>query len=84
MKDTNRKAPDHLTSELDTQESRNSDFSGLGKFYFLTLGFKDVILEACATKAKSYAIQKMREDPSEPPYRWRLQTTLSCFGQKPW
>jgi RNA-directed DNA polymerase len=32
----------------------------------------------------SHAAQKMREGPSEPPCRWRLQTTLSCCGQKPW
>ncbi|OGV95897.1 hypothetical protein A2W24_01010 [Microgenomates group bacterium RBG_16_45_19] len=30
------------------------------------------------------AVQKMREGPSESPYRWRLQTTVSCCGQKPW
>jgi len=35
-------------------------------------------------EGESCAIQKMREDPSEPPCRWRLQTTLSCCGQKPW
>jgi RNA-directed DNA polymerase len=28
--------------------------------------------------------RKMREGPSESPYRWRLQTTVSCCGQKPW
>jgi len=27
-----------------------------------------------------HAVQKMREGPSEPPYRWRLQTTVSCAG----
>jgi len=26
--------------------------------------------------------QEMREDPSEPVYRDRLQTTLSCFPQR--
>jgi RNA-directed DNA polymerase len=31
-----------------------------------------------------YAAQKMREGPSKPPCRRRLQTTLSCCGQKPW
>lgn len=30
------------------------------------------------------AAREMREGPSEPPCRWRLQTTLSCCGQKPW
>ncbi len=32
----------------------------------------------------SCALQKMRVGPSEPPCGWRLQTTLSCCGQKPW
>ena len=29
------------------------------------------------------ATQKMREGPSEPAYRRRLQTTLSCSGKEP-
>jgi hypothetical protein len=29
------------------------------------------------------ATQKMREGPSEPAYRRRLQTTLSCNGKEP-
>ena len=28
----------------------------------------------------SHAAQKMREGPSKPPCRWRLQTTVSCVG----
>ncbi len=32
---------------------------------------------------KAMLNRQMREGPSEPPYRWRLQTTVSCFGQKP-
>ncbi|MEN8132314.1 MAG: reverse transcriptase domain-containing protein [Pseudomonadota bacterium] len=28
----------------------------------------------------SYAAPEMREGPSEPPFRWRLQTTVSCVG----
>jgi len=34
-------------------------------------------------KRKLHAVQKMKEDPSEPPCRGRLQTAISCFGQKP-
>jgi hypothetical protein len=30
------------------------------------------------------AVQEMREGPSEPAVRSRLQTTASCDGQKPW
>jgi RNA-directed DNA polymerase len=32
----------------------------------------------------SHAAQEMREGPSKPLCRRRLQTTLSCCGQKPW
>jgi len=43
----------------------------------------------CATSALliykvCITAQKMREGPSEPAYRSRLQTTSSCYGQKPW
>ena len=31
----------------------------------------------------SYAAHKMREGPSKPMYRHRLQTTLSCIGKEP-
>ena len=38
----------------------------------------------CVRKTrKRHAVQKMKEDPSEPPSRGRLQTAISCFGQKP-
>ncbi len=30
------------------------------------------------------AVQEMKEGPSEPLYRQRLQTTLSCCSQKLW
>src|SRR6516225_4285733 len=30
-----------------------------------------------------HAVRKMKEGPSEPPCRGRLQTAISCFGQKP-
>ncbi|HSN23409.1 MAG TPA: hypothetical protein VLS45_04450, partial [Methylomicrobium sp.] len=33
-----------------------------------------------ALTSASHAAQKMREGPSKPPYRWRLQTTVSCVG----
>jgi len=29
-------------------------------------------------------VQEMREGPSEPAVRSRLQTTASCDGQEPW
>ena len=29
-----------------------------------------------------HAVRKMKEDPSEPPCRRRLQTAISCFGPK--
>src|SRR5215469_3906562 len=37
----------------------------------------------CVKKTqKRRAVQKMKEGPSEPPCRGRLQTALSCFGPK--
>ncbi len=42
------------------------------------------ILVSCITKTrKRHAVRKMKEGPSEPPCRGRLQTAISCFGQKP-
>ena len=39
----------------------------------------------CAARAAYVrAAQKMRVGPSKPPYRRRLQTTLSCQGKEPW
>jgi len=39
----------------------------------------------CVTKHHGVSAgQEMKGDPSEPLYRQRLQTTLSCCGQKPW
>ena len=32
---------------------------------------------------KRHAVREMEVDPSEPPCRRRLQTAMSCFGQKP-
>jgi hypothetical protein len=29
-----------------------------------------------------HAVREMKEDPSEPSCRGRLQTAMSCFGQK--
>ena len=34
--------------------------------------------------SRFHARLKMGEGPPEPPCRWRLQTTVSCCGQKPW
>src|SRR5437016_2979770 len=37
----------------------------------------------CVRKTRNRrAVRKMKEDPSEPPCRRRLQTALSCFGPK--
>src|SRR6516225_2580587 len=43
------------------------------------------IVEAhCVKKTrKRHAVREMEVDPSEPPCRRRLQTAMSCFGQKP-
>jgi hypothetical protein len=39
---------------------------------------------SCVKKMrKRHAVRKMKEGPSEPPCRGRLQTAVSCFGQKP-
>src|SRR5215467_1142998 len=38
----------------------------------------------CVKKTrKRHAVGEMRDDPSESPCRRRLQTAMSCFGQKP-
>ena|SRR6516162_56775 len=42
------------------------------------------VYPACVMKTrKRHAVRKMKEGPSEPPCRGRLQTAISCFGQKP-
>ena len=42
------------------------------------------ILGSCVKKTRErHAVQEMKEDPSEPSCRGRLQTAISCFGQKP-
>jgi hypothetical protein len=42
------------------------------------------VLGCCVKKTRErHAVRKMKEDPSEPSYRGRLQTAISCFGQKP-
>src|SRR5260221_1350464 len=39
---------------------------------------------SCVKKTRErHAVRKMKEDPSEPSCRGRLQTAISCFGQKP-
>jgi transposase-like protein len=38
----------------------------------------------CVKKTrKRHAVREMEVDPSKPPCRRRLQTAMSCFGQKP-
>ena len=40
--------------------------------------------EGCVMKTrKRHAVREMKEGPSEPLCRGRLQTAMSCFGQKP-
>jgi len=34
-------------------------------------------------RRESVVLKEMKEDPSEPSCRRRLQTAISCFGQKP-
>jgi hypothetical protein len=46
----NRKGSKHFISQRGTRESSNSDFFGLGEYFYLTPGFKDVILEESFTK----------------------------------
>src|SRR5882762_4437399 len=39
---------------------------------------------SCVKKTRErHAVREMKEDPSEPSCRGRLQTAISCFGQKP-
>src|SRR5664279_2654923 len=41
------------------------------------------LLGSCVRKTRNrHAVRKMKEGPSEPPCRRRLQTALSCFGPK--
>src|ERR1700674_770164 len=42
------------------------------------------VVGSCVKKTRErHAVRKMKEDPSEPSCRGRLQTAISCFGQKP-
>ena len=42
------------------------------------------LMSGCVKKTrKRHAVREMKEDPSEPSCRGRLQTAISCFGQKP-
>jgi hypothetical protein len=42
------------------------------------------VMGCCVKKTREcHAVRKMKEDPSEPSCRGRLQTAISCFGQKP-
>src|ERR1019366_9128688 len=41
-------------------------------------------LGRCVKKTRErHAVREVKEDPSEPSCRGRLQTSISCFGQKP-
>ena len=45
---------------------------------------REPALGRCVKKTRErHAVRKMKEDPSEPSCRGRLQTAISCFGQKP-
>ena len=46
-------------------------------------GSMKVCHERIARGLECDATQEMREDPSEPAYRRRLQTALSCNGKEP-
>jgi len=38
----------------------------------------------CVKKTrKRHAVGELKDGPSESPHRWRLQTAMSCVGQKP-
>src|SRR6266550_3262407 len=40
------------------------------------------VVGSCVKKTRArHAVQEMKEDPSEPSCRGRLQTAISCFGQ---
>ena len=45
----------------------------------------NVVRNWCCVKKtrKRHAVREMKVDPSKSPCRGRLQTTISCFGQKP-
>ena len=46
--------------------------------------YREPTLGRCVKKTRErHAVRKMKEDPSEPSCRGRLQTAISCFGQKP-
>src|SRR5665811_998567 len=45
---------------------------------------REPALGCCVKKTRErHAVREMKEDPSEPSCRGRLQTAISCFGQKP-
>ena len=45
---------------------------------------RDPAVGSCVKKTRErHAVREMKEDPSEPSCRGRLQTAISCFGQKP-
>jgi hypothetical protein len=47
-------------------------------------GLGEALTGDCVKKARERcAVREMKVGPSEPPCRRRLQTAMSCFGQKP-
>jgi len=50
---------------------------------------QDVLPQVCHERTKGFytpkcgAAQELRVGPSKPPFRWRLQTTLSFAGKEP-
>ena len=47
-------------------------------------GNSEALTGDCVKKARERcAVREMKVGPSEPPCRRRLQTAMSCFGQKP-
>ena len=52
------------------------------KFRFYTL-YDRIFRSDTLMTVRHEAAQEMRVGPSEPPYRWRLQTTVSCAGKEP-
>ena len=44
---------------------------------------REFVRGLCQKTRKRHAVREMEVDPSEPLCRRRLQTAMSCFGQKP-
>jgi len=50
--------------------------------YLDSLAEKDRNRDVPTSGADGRAVREMKEDPSEPPCRRRLQTAINCFGPK--